>query len=727
MKKKCLLTVFLAGCAMSVSFAQITLQGKVTDEKGEPIPGANVRLEQTTIGCATNANGEFLLKNVKDGHYVLRASCLDYSPSTLPVSKSQNNMVIKLQETSVNLDQVVITGTGTHHRLKDSPVPIDVISQRDLQNANPADFQDALVKLVPSINFHTTSMGTTLYMNGLPDKYLLVLVNGKKVAGDISGSIDYNRINIASIKRIEVLKGASSALYGSDAIAGVINIITDDNKSLVNVSSNTRVSSHDRITEAVNADVNVGKFSSHTTYSYQQSGGWKLSPYEEDKKGNLVETTKQSVFKNHSHSISQTFGFDFSRRLSAEVNGQLYDNANDRPTDGYNYNNIHKSYTYGGTLRYLLGQKASYLEASTNTTNYRSYYDYTTDYSGNKLGDRVNSKEQTYTNSNLKGVFKTHQNNTLITGLDYVYEGLQPTVTSALLNDKAQSVNTFALYAQDEWRMIKSLSLVAGFRYSYNEKFKSNFTPKLSLMYQYEGLNVRGSYASAFRSPTLQQMYAISNSRNKITVGDPNLDPETSNFYNLNVEYNHHIFSASVSAYWNEIKDKIDTEKVDLTEDDIANGIVERNRYMNVEEARIKGFDVGLSVRPGAGLTFGANYVFSDGKNKTENIRLERSVRHSANVNGNWRKAWNKYSLSVNVNGRYQGTRYSESYGNAPAHQLWDLNTRHSFNLKSILLEPSIGIENLFNYVDDRPYNSNYATLTPGRALYVSLLIRFKQ
>lgn len=68
----------------------------------------------------------------------------------------------------------------THHKLKDSPVPVEVISQRDLQNANPSSFQDALVKLVPSISVQTTAMGTTLYVNGLPDKYLLVLINGKK-------------------------------------------------------------------------------------------------------------------------------------------------------------------------------------------------------------------------------------------------------------------------------------------------------------------------------------------------------------------------------------------------------------------------------------------------------------------------------------------------------------------------------------------------------------------
>ena len=132
--------------------AQISLSGKVVDARtGKPVEGANVRLEQTTIGCATNPKGEFLLKDIKEGTYTLRTSCLNYAPVTQKVSQSQKEMVIRLKSTTFNMDQVVVTGTGTHHKLKDSPVPVEVISQRDLQNANPSSFQDALVKLVPSI------------------------------------------------------------------------------------------------------------------------------------------------------------------------------------------------------------------------------------------------------------------------------------------------------------------------------------------------------------------------------------------------------------------------------------------------------------------------------------------------------------------------------------------------------------------------------------------------
>ena len=79
------------------------------------------------------------------------------------------------------------------------------------------------------------------------------------------------------------------------------------------------------------------------------------------------------------------------------------------------------------------------------------------------------------------------------------------------------------------------------------KSLKASSRPKLSLMYQYSGLNVRASYAAGFRSPTLQQMYAVSESRGQITVGDPGLDPEKSNFYNLNIEYNHRLFSIAAS------------------------------------------------------------------------------------------------------------------------------------------------------------------------------------
>lgn len=133
----------------------------------------------------------------------------------------------------------------------------------------------------------TNGMGTTLSLNGLPDDYFIFLENGKRLYGDDT----YARINVAKIKRIEILNGASSALYGTNAIGGVINIITDDAKNAINVSSDTRYASKGRFTQSVNADVNTGKFGSYTSYRRQQAEGWQLNPYEENSKTHELEET----------------------------------------------------------------------------------------------------------------------------------------------------------------------------------------------------------------------------------------------------------------------------------------------------------------------------------------------------------------------------------------------------------------------------------------------------
>ena len=124
---------------------------------------------------------------------------------------------------------------------------------------------------------------------------------------------------------------------------------------------------------------------------------------------------------------------------------------------------------------------------------------------------------------------------------------------------------------------------------------------------------------------------------------------------------------------------------------------------------------------------FGANYIYTDGRNRTEDIRLERTVRHSGNFNASWRKTWNDYTFNIAINGRYQGTRWSKTYGDAPAHQLWDINTTPFIQFKICCSGTAVGVKTFSITQMNRPYNSNYATLTPDALSNVSLLVRFKQ
>ena len=141
------------------------------------------------------------------------------------------------------LNPVVVTGNGHRQLLKSTTTPVHVISKNLLKETGLTDFQDAMSRLMPQVSFAPNTMGSYLRLNGLGNKYVLILVNGKKLIGDISGNVDLNRINMGKIKRIEVLDGAASSLYGSDAIGGVINIITDQpTDQLISVTSNSCVS-----------------------------------------------------------------------------------------------------------------------------------------------------------------------------------------------------------------------------------------------------------------------------------------------------------------------------------------------------------------------------------------------------------------------------------------------------------------------------------------------------
>lgn len=724
MKKKCWLAMLSSCIALSMS-AQINLSGRVVDAStGRGIEGASVRIQHTTAGCATSPDGEFTISNLKDGSYTLVASCLNYSAVTIPIDGSCSDMTISLEPTSYALNPVVVTGTGTYHRLKDSPSPVEVISGKAIRDADPSSFLNALTRLVTSASISTQN--STMYFNGLPDKYVLILVDGKKMAGDNSGSIDYDRIDLDAIKRIEVLSGASSALYGSDAIAGVINIITEGAKSPFSVSSNTRISSHQRVSEGVTAEAKGGKLSSVTHYNYRHTGGWQLSPFEINSKGEKVETKKQAVYKGYSHNATQNLNYDVTDRLRVGIEGTIFISDNSR-FDSYDYDNRHQTYTIGGSARYLLPMKASYIDASVNTTNFRSWYDYNKDTQTHKKGDEVLAKNQTYTEAKLSGVFRLHESNTLFAGANYVYESLKPTEPSQMLNDEIQHVYTLAAYAQDEFKLWNSLSLVGGLRYVYNEKFKGVITPKANVMYRLGDFNIRAGYAAGFHSPTLQQMYVISDNRGRITIGNPDLKAEKSNYYNINLEYINRWITVTASVFQNDLRDKIETKIVDLTQEDKDNGIVRKAEYHNVGKARVRGINAGINVRPLTGVALGVSYNYNHARNITDDTWLERSIRHSGNFFGNWNHTWDNYTLNVNINGRYQGTRWSESYGDSPAFQTWDITTRHTFTLHSVILEPSLGVENIFNYRDDRPYNSNYATLTPGCSVVASLVIRFRQ
>ncbi|WP_455640859.1 TonB-dependent receptor [Parabacteroides sp.] len=756
MKRKISLAALFC-CIVVSMFAQISLSGKVVNaETNEPVVGANIRIDHSLAGCTTNGKGEFNVHNLPEGEHLLSITHVSFLPQKYTAKTGDKELLIKMNESYINLGQVVITGTGTHRRMTNSPVPIQVITAKDLSNANVTSLEDALVKLTPNVTTMTNGMGTTLSLNGMNEDYMLLLENGKRLAGDDR----YTRINIGNVKRIEILSGAASALYGSDAIGGVINIITDDTKNSVNVSNYTHYTSKGRFSENINADVNADKLSSYTSYQRREADNWQVNDLDE----NGYKTGRPMSTGFLSDNISQRFAYNATDRLSFYVRGNYYKYETRRPetatyfkkgkkkdedgnaiyeeTQAYTYNMLHDTYTYGAGAKYMINQSA-YIDADFFADNYTSKYDYFLKSGDFARGDQETRKKTRYYNATVKGIFKPNSWNKVSTGIEYINENL----SSESDNISFKNMYTFALFAQDEITLLKNLQAVLGVRYLYNENFKNYATPNVALMYKISNFNFRASYATGYRAPTLSQIYATDESKtsDRYTIGNPNLKPEKSNFFSLNGEYTCSRFSIAATGFYNDIKDMINYRV--LSDEEIGQmGLGELHENFstirqrdNVDRAKIKGISVNANFYLGAGLTLGGGYIYTDteakslehnSKTNTDIVVItpvDKSVKNAANVHARWDHDWNNYHLNVNLSGHIQGERYSSTYGYAPKYQQWDLNTRHTFNLDAFILEPGVGIENIFNKRDERPWNSNFSTINPGRAVYISLAVKFKK
>lgn len=647
---------------------------------------------------------------------------------------------------------MVVTGTGTHQRLKNTPAPVTVVTATDIKKTGILDFQQAVTMLIPSLSFSTNSMGANLMMNGLSNKYVLVLINGHKLTGDVANNIDLSRIDLSRVKRIEVLNGAGSSLYGSDAIAGVINIITNEPKDVFSLSSSSRNEGYGQFTQTVNADIAIEKFSSYTSFKHDESDGWQNNDqaFYKNRKGevSLVPTAGQTSTGFHANLVEQKFTFRPTEKLSFHTNGGYYRKLTDRPVvesslyASSDYNLQYESYNVGVGGRYRFNKESSISFDLTND-NYKQHYKYIRAAKGFKVNDYARVKTQRFYEAQSKAIFRFYEHSQTVLGVDYRSESLDRPSASV---DK--NVYTLAGYVQHETQLNKHLKAIAGARFDYHETAKGRLSPKLALMYSCGPVNIRGTYSRGFRSPGLNELYYLLNRRSTLTLGNTQLKPETSQYASLNAEFNSRFFYVSATAYLNQIDDMISYTNIPFSElpQTEVDALLEKVRaanisesevqalsnlktYVNADQGLIKGFEVNTLVKFGAGFSLSANYNYTYARNKIKKVweNVQRSVRHTGTTAANYTHYWKKYNLNVNLSGRFQSKRYhiGHQYGDAPGYGVWNLTTKHTFNgFKHLNMVLGLGVQNIFNKTDNRPYGVNYALLSPGRTVYTSLTLK---
>ncbi len=707
------------------------LSGSVSDQKGEALVGANVYLQGTTMGTATLNNGSFIIKGIKEGNYQLSISFSGYKKfrKQINITKDITGVSAILNETTGSLGEIVVTGTGTPHHIKSAPVPTELISKKIIENIAAPDFTTLMQNVSPSFDFSPGTMGSFIQLNGLGNDFIVILIDGRRIYGDLGGMNDVNRINPDNIERIEIVKGASSSLYGSEAIGGVINIITKKSKRNIYVANNSRYSNYGTFQQQNNVDLNIGRLSSHTSFSYKKTDGWENSPYQIDSKDadedgdekDLIATDAMVQNKYNDYTLSQRFDFDVSQKTSVYALAKWYEKDYKLPLAVKKYGLFRDDLSLGLGGKIIIDDN-NQLVFEANSDRFKYYYKYDKPYKDYTENQKVLQNEQQRQDVNAKWIGKISKKQTLTLGLEMLNEKYK---SEGRVKGGEANVNTFSFYYQDEISITKKLDIVAGFRIVKHQEFGAEVSPKISTLYKAGNFNFRGTYSQGFKAPTLKELYYYYEKGTKLYLGNTDLAPQVSEYFSGGIDYHNSFITINLSAYDNWVNDLIAYKTIDVSDEQLANGTTEVKKHFNIEKARTKGADLLVDVKLPYGITVGGGYSYVDARDKTTNERLEYVAQNYANVRLMYDYKWSNKALNVGLFGRYQDKKYYDD-GSAKAYQIWRLTAKQNiYRIGDFDFAVSAGVDNLFDEVDDSPYGSHYGTINPGRTFFVSVNINF--
>ena len=662
-----------------------------------------------------------------------------------------------------SLPEIVVTGTGTEHLLKDAPVQTEVITRKMLDNYAGKSLEDILGGLTASFAFNQDDMGSQMQLGGLSNSYILVLIDGKRIHGDVGGQNDLSLIDPQNIEKIEIVKGASSALYGSDAIAGVVNIITRKRHDPgILVENTTRLGSYGDVRQHNGVALNYGRVSSYTNFQLQHSDGWQNTTVEHTQGSEppITDSRNKTVNRHTNWQVSERLSYRPTDRLELYADGSTYWKRIYRVSGRHPHYDVktwdmeyhNGSALVGGKLK-LSGSNQVWLDVDWNRHAY--YYNYTAttlvedyDKSAGTIyypyypylpGQKELQSDQQRTMATLKGVFALPRDNRLSAGVEYRYDWLK--APTRVAGGKASDW-TAAVYVQDEYNPWSWLNLTAGLRLNYNRQFGVKVTPKLSAMWRAgQAWRVRATWSQGFKTPAIRELfyrYVRQMSGTYLYLGNTELRPQSSNYWSVSGEYSWAGLNVSVTGYYNKVKDMIALVTIpnyQAPAELIAQyDPVKTRQYQNIEDARTCGIDVNVrySWRE---FTVGLGYSWLDtdahqydtNHERMRRVTLDGMAHHKGNLMATWGHRFGPgYRLTAGVYGRMSSKRYYQDDGDGKGYHIWRLATTHDLgHSRTMTYRVEAGVDNIFNYCDRTPHGLHLGTTTPGTTFYVSLSIGF--
>lgn len=540
----------------SLSFANVgKINGYVYDAKsGAPLPGANVQLDGTFIGASSSMSGFFEITSVPPGEYLLKASYIGYKAVQLNIRvqvERSFSLDIKLEPTPLLGEQIVVTGSRQPENLASAAESINILSKDDISRRNSLRIDEALIS-VPG----TTIVGENINIRGgsgynrLGGHRVLVMLDEVPIMTSDMGESNWNILPVTEVEHIEVLKGASSSLYGSGALSGVVNIKTK--KPTSGHSFGFR----------------------HTTGVYDDPSvpQWKWS-------NDLLYFNKTDVSYSKSFgSVGLRCAVSHHQSTSDRQNGQFerwyFTGKISTQLSGSSTLTLFSTYSTedrGVFLRWQEQDQALVCHEDENGKNVQinGYVGYAV---FNKLfSPSFSMKIRASYNQQLVGLpfdlssfftpamglsgemqfnWKAHKNHSVSFGMDYKYDEMETTFYGM------QKANSFAPYLQEIWHLSNLLQLNAGIRWDnyilVGDSLETQLSPKIGFSYQpFVGTILHGSIGRAFRAATVVERFLEINAGIKV-IPNPGLIPERSTLIDFGIRQNvSDLFYVELSAFNN--------------------------------------------------------------------------------------------------------------------------------------------------------------------------------
>jgi len=645
--------------------------------KGEHVPFVNVLLKSSTYGTYTDGSGHYMLTDLPEGKHIIRVQAIGYKSKEKDIEIHRNEtkeLNFEIDEDIMMVEQVVITGTRTPHYIKDVPVRTEVITAREIETKNASNIYEVLkgtpgIRVEQQCQFCNFSM---VRMQGLGSEHTQILLNGQPIYSGLAAIYGLQQIGTVDVDRVEIVKGAGSALYGSSAVAGAINIISKE-------------PSFEPTTKVVLqfGSYNTNKFDIYSSMK-NKKGNLGLNIFAQKLTGDAIDETQDGetqddihhadgisdrVEQNLSNAGFSLYMYDLlSKKDKLIVRGKYVNEFRQggKITDGYFTNPLTDGTEriitdrYESELSYnkIFSEKSeinlslAYTKHKRNATNDSFLGDYM-DTHGDSVPDvrimrpyiadeNVAAATLTYgltlnKHHLLMGIQtsmnKLDESGKYVVVKDTLDDGITPNPNygEAYTSRSYKKATEFGIFVQDEWSLNKNLQIVPGVRYDLHnseEEYKAteifatnlfpktkfdetSINPRLAIKYEIsKRIILRANAGTGFRAP-----YGFSEDLH-LCSGSPriwkssSLKPETSVSYNFSADYYGKKMKVSANIFRTDLKDKIAFADADKN----VSAMGYDYQWENINDAFVQGVELSFMANVVKDLDFSIDFTFNQGE-----------------------------------------------------------------------------------------------------------------